>query len=414
MKLRALSVTEITQYIKRNLSLDPILSNVIVEGELSNYKLHSSGHAYFNLKDQGAKIPCVMFHRAFKTLDFDPENGMKLKAKGNVSVYERDGRYQLYVNHMEQAGLGDLHIKFEKLKSTLSEEGLFDLDRKKEVPRFPRHIAVVTSPTGAAIRDILHVLQRRVSYADITIWPVRVQGATSAQEVARAIEGINEAGEADVIILSRGGGSIEELWSFNEEGTARAVADSRVPIITGVGHETDTTMVDFISDLRAPTPSAAAEVVAMADHEIDDKLMILRSRMTGVMESKLTAQRNRLDRVSPETLTKRLIQKADDRRMALDHLQVRMVRAMDVQSQGQRKRLMALGQMLDQVSPLAVMERGYGIPKQETGEVIDTIKKVKEGDTIAVDLRDGTMHCTVNQTEKGAEPWQRKRRSKKS
>lgn len=408
MKLRALSVTEITQYIKRTLSLDPILANVVVEGELSNFKLHSSGHAYFSLKDEGARIPCVMFHRAFKTVDFPPKDGQKLKAKGYVSVYERDGRYQLYVHTLEQAGLGDLHIQFEELKRKLASEGLFEPAKKKPVPSFPRRIALVTSPTGAAVRDIIHVLNRRIAYANIEIWPVRVQGDHASGEIERAIQRINERETADVIVLSRGGGSIEELWAFNEERTAYAVSDSKIPVITGVGHETDTTIVDFVSDLRAPTPSAAAEVVAVSQMEIEERLTSTMDRMQRAMTHKTSAARLQLERLSPTQLTLRLQRTADERRYALGQMLDKMDRQLTGAIGQKRDRLAALGQMLEQVSPLSTLNRGYTITRDEMGKIVKTVDDVNSGDRIQIEMADGSVRCSVDQTEKGVGAWRKR------
>ncbi len=395
MKLRPLSVSEVNAYIKRNLSYDPILSNLIVEGELSNYKLHSSGHAYFSLKDADSRISCVMFHRDFSTIDFKPKDGMKIRAKGYISVYERDGKYQLYVKALEQSGLGDLHIKFEQMKKKLDEEGLFDPVHKKQIPEFPERIAVITSPTGAAIRDIINVLSRRVSYTDVTVFPVRVQGETASSEIAKAIHNVNELGGFDTILTGRGGGSIEDLWCFNEEIVARAIFESEIPVISGVGHETDFTIADFVADMRAPTPSSAAELSAVSNIELYGYLSAYRSKMVDSLKNKAEVSRESLERFSPDVLKNMLVRMSDSKRYDIDVYRQRLEQAMKQLVAMKRQSLSYTGQMLDHISPLKTLERGYSIVQDEEDKVLNTVEGLHEGDTLSIRVTDGNIGVTV-------------------
>lgn len=401
MKLRPLSVSEVNAYIKRNLSYDPILSNLIVEGELSNYKLHSSGHAYFSLKDSDARISCVMFHREFSSVEFEPRDGMKLQAKGYISVYERDGKYQLYVKSIEQSGLGDLHLKFEAMKKKLGEEGLFDESIKKPIPPFPGRVAVVTSPTGAAVRDVLNVMSRRAPYVDVTIFPVRVQGETCSVEAADAVERINFEGGYDTILLTRGGGSIEDLWGFNEELLARAIYASKIPVISGVGHETDFTIADFASDLRAPTPSAAAELAAVSADEIRGALNVYMKQMSRSLKSRTAVARQIVESSRPEALAYRLKAVADAKRYELDLGMQRLEQAMHRFLKEKRQSLVHTGQLLDQISPLKTLERGYAIAEDQEKNVIASICDVKIADEITLRLSDGRIDCSVVAIEEG-------------
>ena len=269
---RAMSVSELNEYARRLLASDPLLRNLEVSGEISGYKHHYSGHRYFTLKDSGARVQCVMFRQDGMSLDFEPCDGMKVTVKASASIFVRDGSYQLYVNSMQKSGLGDLYARFEELKSKLMAEGLFDAARKREIPLLPKKIGLVTSETGAAVRDMIRVARRRNPNIGILIAPCAVQGAAAVPEIVRSIRRLNENGECDVLLVGRGGGSIEDLWAFNEEAVARAIASSRIPVISCVGHEIDFTIADFVADLRAPTPSAAAEMAVPVYSEISDSL----------------------------------------------------------------------------------------------------------------------------------------------
>ncbi len=403
MKLRPLSVTEVNSYIKRSLSYDPILSNLIVEGELSGFKLHSSGHAYFNLKDSDSRISCVMFHRDFETVDFLPADGMKLKAKGYISVYERDGKYQLYVKGLEKSGIGDLHIAFEKMKQKLNEEGLFDQSIKNPIPAYPEKIAVVTSPTGAAIRDIIQVFTRRVSYCDLTIFPVRVQGETASAEIANAIQSINEIGDFDLIITGRGGGSIEDLWGFNEENVARAIYASDIPVISGVGHETDFTISDFVSDLRAPTPSAAAELAAVSDNELLGYLKALSGKLTESLRYRADIFRETLEAYRPQILAGKLSKLSEMKRFELEVTRDKLIQSINNDISYKRQDLMHTGRLLDQISPLKTLERGYSIAQNDKGHVIKSVSSVKAEDFIDVRVSDGHLKARIESVVKAKE-----------
>ena len=294
---RIFSVKEITRYIRMKLESDGLLADVWLRGEISNFTHHTSGHMYFTLKDEASRIKCVMFAAHNRRLPFTPRDGTKVIARGSVTVYERDGNYQFYVTQMQPDGIGSLYLAFEQLKRKLEAEGLFDPARKRPLPRFPRTIGVVTSPTGAAIRDILTTLGRRYPQAKVALVPVLVQGEGAAPSIVRAIELLNRLGEADVMIVGRGGGSIEELWAFNEEIVARAIAASRIPVISAVGHETDFTIADFVADLRAPTPTAAAELAVPHVLELKETLEHLKRRMRGALAAAVESRRQRLERI---------------------------------------------------------------------------------------------------------------------
>ena len=294
MKLRALDISEVNSYIKRILTNDPILYNLRVKGEISNFKVHSSGNVYLSLKDEKSKLNCIIFKSNYdKSLNLD--NGVKIIASGYISVYERDGAYQLYINEVEIEGIGNLYIEFNKLKEKLKKEGLFDTKYKKEIPKMPRSIGVITSPTGAVIRDIINVTKRRFPKVDIKLYPVNVQGDKSASDICEGIEFFNRMENVDTIIVGRGGGSLEELWSFNEEIVAREIFKSKIPIISAVGHETDFTICDFVSDMRAPTPSAAAEIATPDLSEIYYKLNTIKNRMNRSLNNQVILDNEKLN-----------------------------------------------------------------------------------------------------------------------
>lgn len=393
MKLRALSVSEVNSYLKRLISTNPILSNIIVEGEISNFKLHTSGHAYFTMKDEESKISCVMFHRDFSTVLFKPEDGLKVRAKGRISVYERDGKYQLYVSSLESDGQGDLYVQFEKLKKKLSEEGLFDQKHKKNLPSFPNKIAVITSPTGAAVRDILNVTGRRSKNTDILIVPVRVQGVESKFEIVRAIEMVNAMPNIDLIILSRGGGSIEELWSFNEEMVADSIFKSRIPIISAVGHETDYTIADFVSDMRAPTPSSGAEIAVQSNSEYLQLLDSYKTSITKSMMNGISYKRSQMDQLDVDQLKRKLFDNIDRKNMDLDRVYDQLIKAVKKVMDTSSHQLREIGAKLDGLSPLKTLTRGFTISFDENKKVIRSIKGVKE--EINVQFIDGKVKCKV-------------------
>lgn len=396
MKLRPLTVTEVNQYIKKVFDYEPILNNVVVDGEISNYTLHSSGHSYFTIKDENSRLSCVMFRRDHENIGIKLYNGLKIQAHGKISVYERDGKYQLYVRDIKQSGIGDLYIRFEKLKEKLFNEGLFDTKLKKELPEFPKKVAVITSPTGAAVRDIINVITRRTSSVDIMVVPVRVQGEESKYEIVEAIDKVNKLKNADVIILGRGGGSIEELWSFNEEIVARAIFDSKIPIISGVGHETDYTISDFVSDLRAPTPSAAAELAVKNEIDIKANLDGMLYTLYRIQDNKIKRLRSTIDNLSINRLSGKLGMLVDSKSEDLDHFYNSMSKSMNHKVRLQKEVLNYNGMMLNSFNPLNILNKGYSLTFDTERNLIKSVKEAHINQEIDVQLRDGKLVCTVN------------------
>ncbi len=392
-----LSVTQVNLYIKEKLENDVFMSNITVKGEISNIKIHSSGHIYMSLKDEKGVIRAVMFRGNASKLAFKPDNGMKIVASGRVSVYERDGNYQLYIDSMKQEGIGDLHIAFEKLKLQLSEEGLFDAKYKKPLPKYPKKVGVITAPTGAAIRDIINVLTRRFSYSDVLLYPVLVQGENSAESIVSAIEWFNEKRAADVLIVGRGGGSIEDLWSFNEEIVARAIFKSEIPVVSAVGHEIDFTISDFVSDLRAPTPSAAAELVVPDERELiskfDNVLKRIKLCSSKILDNKrlnlkFYAEKNVL--TNPESMI-------NNQKIYLDSLYKSFENSISKITEAKKKELSVMVSKLDGLSPLGTLSRGFSVTKDEKGNVLRSVKQVKKGDLLKVTLTDGEINTRVEE-----------------
>ncbi|MCX7710363.1 MAG: exodeoxyribonuclease VII large subunit [Clostridia bacterium] len=397
-----LSVSEINKYIKEVISRDLILSNLWVKGEISNYKYHYSGHMYFTIKDETSVLKCVMFKSHASLLRFQPENGMKVMIKGYVSVFERDGQYQLYAEEMQPDGIGALHLAYEQLKNRLEKEGLFDARYKKRIPYLPQSIGVVTSSTGAVIRDILNVLNRRFSNFQLKLYPVAVQGELAARQIAKAIKRLNEEKNVDVIIVARGGGSLEELWAFNEEIVARSIFESEIPVISAVGHETDFTIADFVADLRAPTPSAAAELVLPEKVALRNGLESLRIRLRNSLIKTLDMNRARLKRVQNSTVFRQPYDRVYQERMQLDVLNKYLIRSLKVRSEKERANLAMLVGKLDALSPLTVLARGYSIIKSKgTGNIVKTVENVKLGDQLELSVSDGRISCSVSSVEKG-------------
>ncbi len=388
--LYTLTVSELNARMKMIIDSVPAFANIWIKGEISNFKLHFSGHIYMTLKDDGGVLRAVMFKGSAQKLGFVPENGMKVLARGRISVYERDGGYQLYVEEMQPDGIGALHLAFEQLKKRLEAEGLFDQKHKKPIPKFPSTVGVVTAATGAAVRDIINVISRRYPKAKVLLYPALVQGEGAAADVARGIAYFNEKKCADVLIVGRGGGSIEDLWAFNEEITARAIFASEIPIVSAVGHEVDFTIADFVADLRAPTPSAAAELVVPSALEVKERVRALSLRALNGMRSKLQSRRLMLGRYKLPNPAGKIA----DLRLDADALFKRLVRAFEVTMQSQRKRLEANAGKLQAMSPLAVLSRGYSIA-QHDGKSIKSASEVKSGDTLTVLLSDGSVDCTV-------------------
>ena len=390
-----LSVSELNGRIKALFDSDASLLRVYVRGELSNYKVYPSGHHYFTMKDAESSLKCVMFKGAASKLRYRPENGMNVVAFGRVDVYHRDGLYQLYVSDLTPDGVGDLYIAFEQLKEKLQREGLFDERHKKRLPRFPGSVAVITSPAGAAVRDIIRILRSRWPMTKVIVMPVRVQGVEAPQEIAEAISLANELGEADLIITGRGGGSLEDLQAFNDERVARAIFGSRIPVISAVGHEPDVTISDFVADVRAATPSNAAEIAVPDAGEAFESLRSSGARMRQSIGSCINTRRQRIDGL----LGKRALQSPrfyiDDKRMLLDHSQDKLCAAMQTTTHSDRERFASLAAALDAMSPMKVLGRGYAIARKADGEVIKGASDVAPGDRITVRLREDQIGCVV-------------------
>ena len=389
------SVTQVNQYIKGLLDQDQTMTALYVRGEVSNYKAYPSGHHYFSLKDAGGAIRCVMFRREAVSLRFRPENGMKVLAFGRVTVFPRDGQYQLYCSALTPDGVGDLHVAFEQLKQKLYEEGLFEAAHKKPLPRFPEKIALITSPAGAAVRDMLRILEARWPLAEVCIIPVRVQGAEAPGEIAGAIAWANQHRAADLLITGRGGGSMEDLWAFNEEIVARAIYASDIPIISAVGHEPDVTIADFAADLRAATPSNAAELAMPDQNEIYAGLWGLGDRLGQAMTRQLEAGRAALERARRCRVLQEPMGYVDDKRVLLDYQRERLAHGLRGALSRERERFARGAAALDALSPLKVLGRGYGIPRRTDGGVIRSVKEVDTGDGLELRLSDGSLTCTV-------------------
>lgn len=395
MQIRTLSVSEVNQYIKRILTSDPILAHIHIRGEISNYKLHSSGHMYFTLKDSQGKIRCVMFKSNCQGLKFLPEEGMDVVCKGQISVYEPGGQYQFYVRQMEPAGIGALYMAYEQLRRRLEKEGLFDKKHKKPIPYMPKKVAIITSPTGAAIRDIISIIHRRFPMVDLYVFPVLVQGEGAAPSIIRAIELCNSFTDIDVAILGRGGGAIEELWAFNEEEVARAIFASNIPIISGVGHETDYTISDFVADLRAATPSAAAELVVPSLVEINKDMESMVKRLLYSIGLKINRSRQALLVVENNYFFRYPLNPIYDRQQYIDDLIQRLNKSLMTKKEFVKKDLFHLGERLNALNPLSVFSRGYSIVKDGKGNIIKSVKKVKENEILKIDLIDGEITCKV-------------------
>lgn len=395
MNPTALSVSELNEYARKLLAGDPLLRNLEVTGEISGYKRHYSGHRYFSLKDEGARVQCVMFRQQAMALSFEPTDGMRVTVKASASIYARDGSFQLYVNSMRQAGQGDLYIRFEKLKQKLLAEGLFDPARKREIPAMPKTIGVVTSQTGAAIRDIIHVARRRNPNVGIVVSPCAVQGEGAAAEIVLAIERLNARGGCDVMLVGRGGGSIEDLWAFNEEAVARAIAASRIPVVSCVGHEIDFTIADFVADLRAPTPSAAAELVVPELTQLKAGLASTVARLSNALSSGQRVRRLQLEKLcAASVLTAPTRYLIDPRRAILSQLETRCHGCMPATLERHRHRLNALEASLRALNPEAVMGRGYAVLRQG-GAIVDSVQHARPDLPLWINLADGTIQADI-------------------
>ena len=384
-----LSVTQLNEYVKMLLDGNPVLSDVLVRGEISNFTNHRTGHFYFSLKDESGLVRAVMFKAYAARLQFLPEDGMRVTVHGRLSSFVRDGQYQLYVDDIQPDGVGSLYIAFEQLKRKLEAEGLFDKERKRPIPKLPRRIGIVTSPTGAAIRDMINVLGRRFPYAEIVLYPALVQGSGAVPSIIEGIRYFNETHSADLLIVGRGGGSMEDLWAFNDEALARCVAASEIPIISAVGHETDFTICDFAASLRAPTPSAAAELAVPDTEDIKRRLENVNTRNRNTIQSNLSRARQKLDSISKMGVLSSPDRLLDERRMNVLYCSEKLQRqASDSLSSG-KIRFAGIAEKLGALNPLGIISRGYSAVTGDGGEVIRSASQLKTGDGVKIRFYDG-------------------------
>lgn len=400
MQAEIFEVSQVNEYLRLRFEDDEFLSAIFISGEISNYKLYPSGHHYFSLKDANGAIRCVMFKGSAFRLRFQPKNGMKVIAFGRIAVYPRDGVYQLYCETMTPDGVGDLHAAFEQLKEKLQAEGLFSLDRKKPLPKFPHRIAIVTSSAGAALRDMLRILRKRYPLTEVKLLAVRVQGEEAPGEIVAAIRYANRFQVADLIITGRGGGSIEDLWAFNDERVAYAIADSEIPVISAVGHEPDVTIADFVADLRAATPSNAAELAVPDRAELQKALQAKHTLLLTLMQKRLKQEKQRLSALASARPLRSPLNYINDRRLLLDHTHRRLCSASSALLSRKRERFVRLTAALDAMSPLKVLSRGYSMATDEAGKLVKSVSGVKAGDRITVRFSDGAAITQVQEVQK--------------
>ena len=391
------SVSEANNFIKALLDGVPQLQTIFVRGEISNYKCYPSGHHYFTLKDEGSALRCVMFRGMAARLRFRPENGMKVVAFGRIGVFPRDGAYQLYCSELSAQGAGDLHVAFEQLKAKLEKEGLFDPAHKKPLPRYPKRIAVITSSAGAAVHDMLRILNARWPMSEVVLLPVRVQGTEAPGEIAGALRYANKWQVADLIITGRGGGSIEDLWAFNDERVARAIYLSDIPVISAVGHEPDVTIADYVADVRAATPSNAAELAVPDRQELARRLKMLQTRMVRSEQKRVRALSERYEKLARSRVLCDPMAFIDDKRLLLDYTQKNLASLAQNQMAQREQRYAALAAKLDALSPLKVLGRGYAVAKNADGTILRAAEDAAVGETIEVLLGRGSLACTVNE-----------------
>ena len=397
MEYNPITVTDLNKYIKNKIDGDEMLNNVLVKGEISNFKNHYTGHMYFTLKDENSLIKCVMFKSYTTHLSFMPKDGMKVMVLGSVAVFERDGIYQIYAKAMKEDGLGSLYTAYEELKKKLEQEGLFAELHKKKIPFMPKTIGVLTSNTGAVIRDIINVSTRRNPGVHIRLYPVPVQGPGAAEKIAEGIKFMNENKLADVLIIGRGGGSLEDLWPFNEEIVARAIYDSELPIISAVGHETDFTIADFVADLRAPTPSAAAELAVANIEDVRETLKLYNNRYKVALKKKIELMRLSYEKCMARPAYKNPTQKINEQYMVIDMKVKALQNSMMLKLKEAKTSFVKETAKLDSLSPLKTLTRGYSIvTKQESGKVIKSVTDLKSGDKVNLRLSDGQKTATID------------------
>ena len=403
MAQQVLSITQLNEYIRGKLDADPLLTGVAVKGEISNYKLYPSGHHYFTLKDESSALKCVMFKGHAAKLRFRPENGMQIIAMGKVSVYPRDGAYQLYCTAMAMDGVGDLYAAFEQLKAKLAAQGLFDPAHKKPLPRCPGTIGIITSSAGAAVHDMLRILRKRYPLTNVRLLPVRVQGVEAPGEIAAAIRYANYYRLADLLIVGRGGGSIEDLWAFNDERVAYAIYESQIPIISAVGHEPDVTISDFVADLRAATPSNAAELAVPDQDALRQTLDGMSAAMATAMNRQIKAARQHLDVLSASPALRSPTGYLDQKRKNLELLKNRLIAAENQHIARNNQKFIALTAKLDAMSPLKVLSRGYAMAQTEGGEILRSVKQTQAGEHLTVSLSDGKLTAQVLEVKENGE-----------
>ena len=399
MAQQVLSITQLNEYIRGKLDADGLLNAVAVRGEISNYKVYPSGHHYFTLKDESASLKCVMFKGSAIRLRFRPDNGVKVIAMGKISVYPRDGVYQLYCTAMAMDGIGDLYAAFEELKRKLAAQGLFDPAHKKPIPKYPGTIGIVTSSAGAAIHDMLRILRKRYPLSEVRLLPVRVQGVEAPGEITAAIRYANYHKLADLLIVGRGGGSIEDLWAFNDERVAYAIYESEIPVISAVGHEPDVTISDFVADLRAATPSNAAELAVPDQDALRQSLDSMSAAMAAALSRQVKGARQHLNVLSRSAALQSPTGYVEQRRKSLELLQNRLVAAQSRIVQRKKQQFIAGVSKLDAMSPLKVLTRGYALARTEGGEVLKSVEQVEVGEKIVVNLSDGRLTVAVTEKE---------------
>lgn len=397
--MAVITVSQLNNYIKRCFDSNTNFQKLWIKGEISNFKRHSTGHLYLTLKDEGSVLRAVMFRASASSLRFEAANGMKVIACGRVAVFERDGQYQLYIESMMPDGVGELYLAYEQLKAKLEKEGLFDESHKKPIPKYPTRIGVITSPTGAAVRDILNVLKRRYSFADIIIYPALVQGVGAAKTIVKGIECFNKLKNADVIIAGRGGGSIEDLWAFNEEEVAYAIYNSEIPVISAVGHETDFTIADFVADLRAPTPSAGAELSAPSQIDVRKNLVEKKSKLAILLTNLYKLKLQELLRIQKSRVFTNYKILFDDKKQYLDSLSKDLCDAYREKIEEYKKELLKYMSKLEALNPVAVLKRGFASVKSDS-KSLSSVCDIKEGDLINVMFYDGEAECSVNSVKK--------------
>ena len=394
MDIEPITVEQLNRYIKEKVDSDEFLNNVYVKGEISNFKHHYTGHMYFTLKDENSLVKCIMFKSYTPHLSFMPKDGMKVLIFGSVSVFERDGVYQIYAKAMKEDGMGSLYEAYEELKAKLEKEGLFDESHKKPIPSFPKTIGVLTASTGAVIRDIINVSTRRNSNVHIRLLPVPVQGPTAAEQIVAGIKRMNDEKLADVIILGRGGGSLEDLWPFNEEIVARAIYDSEIPIISAVGHETDYSISDFVADLRAPTPSAAAELAVCNMDDVLYTIDLYQNRYKTALKKKVQLMKLRYEKCMAQRVFKEPLQKINERAILLDTLVKSLTNSTRLKINDCRKEFVEVATKIDSLSPMKTMARGYSIVEKD-GKIVKKVNDVQKDDELSIRLSDGQITTKV-------------------